>query len=140
MTNTIDPSYLLSSIQNDRKTTGSNVLGKDDFLKILMTQLQNQDPMNPLQDKDFIAQMATFSSLEQMTNMNKSLESFLKTLEKNNLQDASMLIGKTIAYLDDQGGEKTAKVKSVSLKEGQTLYQLDDGKTSLVAGEIIKIE
>ncbi|WP_423778510.1 flagellar hook capping FlgD N-terminal domain-containing protein, partial [Enterococcus faecium] len=51
MTNTIDPSYLLSSIQNHRKATGSNILGKDDFLKILMTQLQNQDPMNPLQDK-----------------------------------------------------------------------------------------
>jgi flagellar basal-body rod modification protein FlgD len=72
--------------------------------------------------------------------MNKSLESFLKSQEKNNLQDASMLIGKTITYLDDKEVERTAKVKSVSLKEGQTLYQLDDGKTSLAAGQIIKIE
>ena len=63
MVNTINSTYLLSNLQKDRKA-GSDILGKDDFLKILMTQLQNQDPLNPMQDKDFIAQMATFSTLE----------------------------------------------------------------------------
>ena len=77
MTNTIDSSYLLSNYQNEQRKTGSSTLGKDDFLKILMTQLQNQDPLNPMQDKDFVAQMATFSSLEQMTNMNDTLQKFV---------------------------------------------------------------
>ncbi|TVR57111.1 MAG: flagellar hook assembly protein FlgD [Spirochaetaceae bacterium] len=53
---------------NDGKEK-TQALGKDDFLKILITQLQNQDPMSPMEDREFIAQMAQFSTLEQMTNM-----------------------------------------------------------------------
>ncbi|MDE3838522.1 flagellar hook assembly protein FlgD [Bacillus methanolicus] len=141
MANTIDSSLLLSNYQQNTRKTGTNILGKDDFLKILMTQLQNQDPLNPMQDKDFIAQMAQFSTLEQITNMGKSLENFLKSQEQNYMLQASMMIGKTVTFLDANNEEKTAVVKSVSFKDGKTLFQLDDNEhSSIDSSQIIKIE
>lgn len=51
----------------------TDTLGRDQFLKILLTQLQNQDPTNPIDDREFVTQLATFSSLEQQMNMNESI-------------------------------------------------------------------
>lgn len=74
-----------------RKT--SNQLGKDDFLKLLITQLSNQDPTNPMEDTEFISQMAQFSSLEQMTNMSTA---FSKMANFINSQEAASTIGRTV--------------------------------------------
>ena len=49
-------------------------IGKDEFLKLLVAQLQNQDPLNPLQNEEFVAQLATFSSLEQLISINKAVQ------------------------------------------------------------------
>lgn len=68
-------------------------LGKDDFLKLLITQLSNQDPTSPMDNTEFIAQMAEFSSLEQMTNMNASFEKMNSMLSSS---QAVNTIGKTV--------------------------------------------
>ena len=73
--------------------TVSNELGKDDFLKLLITQLQNQDPTEPMENQEFIAQMAQFSSLEQMTNMSTS---FAKMASFISSQEATNTLGKTV--------------------------------------------
>lgn len=68
--------------QESNPTKKNNQISeKDQFLNILMTQLTHQDPMNPLEDKDFIAQMAQFSSLEQLTNLNTTMEKLTTTVE-----------------------------------------------------------
>lgn len=72
-------------------------LGKDDFLKILITQLQHQDPTAPLEDKEFIAQMAQFSSLEQMTNLSTSFGKLQGLLASS---EASGILGKQVLIQD----------------------------------------
>ncbi|MFC0474729.1 flagellar hook assembly protein FlgD [Robertmurraya beringensis] len=146
MGNTINSSLLLSNYQTTQRSTGSDTLGKDDFLKILMTQLQNQDPLNPMQDKDFIAQMATFTSLEQMTNMNKSITSLVSAQEQNQLISYSQFIGKEVSWhklteSDDGSSEieqGTGKIVSLKFTDGVATFLLEDG-TSLTSGNISQI-
>ena len=72
-TGAVWPNYSKTSVQAAAKNDNSNTLGKDQFLRILVTQLRNQDPMEPLQDREFIAQMAQFTSVEQLMNMSTEL-------------------------------------------------------------------
>jgi flagellar basal-body rod modification protein FlgD len=88
-------------------------LDKDDFLKILITQLQYQDPTNPMQDKEFIAQMAQFSSLEQMTNM---ANSFGKLSSVLNSSEAQSLLGRNVEVMD---GEKAIYGKVSQVVRGE---------------------
>ena len=72
-------------------------LGKNDFLKLLITQLSYQDPTNPMQDKEFIAQMAQFSTLEQMTSMSAD---FAKLTSMMTGSEASGALGKNVELAD----------------------------------------
>jgi flagellar basal-body rod modification protein FlgD len=114
---------------NSTKTSEQNgILGKDDFLRILTTQLSHQDPSSPLQDKDFIAQMATFSSLEQMTNLNKAFDKFAKS----QMNQYTAAIGKEISWIT--GGPispLTGVVTGVSTKDGNYFYMIGNEKVPM---------
>ena len=71
-------------------------MGKDDFMKILITQLSHQDPTKPMEDKEFIAQMAQFSSLEQMTNMSTQ---FTTVAERLNSSSAMNVLGQKVELM-----------------------------------------
>ena len=94
-------------------------LGKDEFLKILVTQLQNQDPMSPMEDTDFIAQLAQFSSLEQMQSLNTSYT----------FGQAYNLIGKNVfsTITNDQGVAEDVfgKVTGVLSSKGAAYLEID---------------
>lgn len=71
----------------------SNELGRDDFLRILITQLRHQDPTDPMDDKEFVAQMAQFSSLEQMTNLASDFTELAGVLRAG---QAENVLGRTV--------------------------------------------
>jgi flagellar basal-body rod modification protein FlgD len=100
--------YNKTLVVEGRKTQQS--LGKDDFLKLLIAQLSNQDPTSPMENTEFIAQMAQFSSLEQMTNMNAEFSKLNTTLTSNS---AMGTLGKTVD-LDLNGVTTTGVVTAIT--------------------------
>ncbi len=107
--------------------SSNNDLGKDAFLKILITQLSNQDPLDPLKDTEFIAQMAQFSTLEQITNMNKSIEQMAAL----NKASAVSYIGRVIEYTDDDGLPAYSQVGYVRFENGKVILNTVDGDVPL---------
>lgn len=104
-------------------------LDKDDFLKLLITELTHQDPTNPMQDREFIAQMAQFSSMEQMLNMNKSMD---KLVDRFSFQSSFDLLGRDVEVTKETvvNDEKmssiiSGKVEAISKKGGDTFAKVN---------------
>jgi len=89
-------------------------LDQDDFLKLLTTQLSNQDPLKPMEDTQFIAQMAQFSALQQATTLTKEFEAFSNAQQ---ISSAQNLLGRTVTLTAD-GAATTGPVSEVRIKAG----------------------
>src|SRR5690554_5140686 len=110
--------------QEDQRTPKTE-LGKEEFLKILVAQLKNQDPLSGGDNAEYIAQLAQFSSLEQMQNLNENLETgFSMMLYHQNAQYASQLIGKNVTL---NNGEDVIQgvVEKTKLSEGNVHIVVD---------------
>jgi len=102
--------------------TDNGSLGKDQFLKLFVAQLQHQDPMNPMNDSEFMAQMASFSTLEQVSNLAAANERMAASMTSNS---AVGLIGRTVTYLDENDQLHTGKVDKVTTAGGKPLLTVD---------------
>ncbi|MFD1067569.1 flagellar hook assembly protein FlgD [Oceanobacillus locisalsi] len=138
----IDSSLYISNQQNERKPSAE--LGKDEFLELLVTQMQNQDPMNSMDESEFIAQMATFSSLEQMMNMSQSMDLLVNNQLVSPAIQYSHMIGETVNYrtFDEDTGEETGmesdEIMSVSEQEGWAVFHLESGK-KIYADSVVEV-
>ena len=115
MSTTIDGVTLLDPSEMKPKEAANGQLGKDAFLKMLVAQLQHQDPMNPMEDSDFMGQMASFSSLEQITNLAAANERIAASLTSTS---AVGLIGRTVTYTDESDQIHTGVVEKVTTAGG----------------------
>jgi len=137
MSNTIDTTLKTSKTNDISGSQGivtNDSLGKDDFLKLLVAQMQNQDPLSPMDNKDSIAQLATFSSLEQMNNIAASMETLNSTMslfsQHSSLMQGTAMIGKWVSGVDVDGETIIAgTVEAVKWLEGDPKLQIrkEDG-------------
>lgn len=142
-----DSMYLINK-KRDERQTGPDTMGKDAFMKILIAQLTNQDPTNPMKDNEFIAQMAQFSSLEQTMNMAKAFEKFAEAQTQSQLIQYNNFIGKDVKWhevtdkKDEEGkpiiNEGTGNIKSIKYVDGSVIFTLEDGK-ELTPGNISEV-
>ncbi|PKM89920.1 MAG: flagellar hook assembly protein FlgD [Firmicutes bacterium HGW-Firmicutes-12] len=144
---------------SEQTTTTNQNLGKDEFLKLLITELQYQDAMNPMEDKEFISQMAQFSSLEQMQNLSTVMEEGLQALMEsqqtlgetmagamdlmwenkalNSLNQGVGLLGREITYQFGEE-EKTGVVTALKQVEGSYTAIVDGEEVSLLNIKLVK--
>lgn len=124
----VDSLLSATSGSSASSTTGksSKGLGMDAFLQLLVTQLQYQDPLSPMDDKEFVAELAQFSSLEQLTEINSGIDGLSKLTQEQQMIGAVNFIGKTI----------DATGTAVSVEEGKatsvTFSLPEDANTCLI--------
>lgn len=132
----------VSASNNSQAATDSatrvpvQTLGQDDFMKLLVTQLTNQDPLNPMKDTEYIAQMAQFTSLEQSKDMNANIG---KLRTDQHLLQANALIGRSVDLQSDtEGGPVIAGVVSaVEMKKGEPLIVVN--QTPHALSDVLRI-
>jgi flagellar basal-body rod modification protein FlgD len=113
----------------DPSTAAKKNLDAEDFLKLLTVQLSNQDPLEPMKDTDFIAQMANFSSLEQMRELGKSFDNFA---EEQQRVAAQAYLGKEVTLAPAGAKETTGTVSAISRDdEGNLTVTVGDGEYSV---------
>jgi flagellar basal-body rod modification protein FlgD len=99
-----------------------NTVDYQSFLKLLVAQMKNQDPTSPMESTDYVAQLATFSNVEQAVQVNAKLESLLQSSQ---MSQASSIIGRTVTSAD---GTITGKVSEVKLYSDGIIAILENGK------------
>ena len=99
-------------------------LKTEDFIKMMITQLQNQDPMEPAKNEQLLAQMSQIGQLESAAQLQTSLS---RLVLQNNLGAAGNLIGKAVEGLGDDGDELAGEVTSVRVEAGDVYLELDTG-------------
>lgn len=100
-------------------------LKTEDFIKMMVTQLQNQDPMEPAKNEALLAQMSQISQLESSTQLQTSLKTLVL---QNNISSAGAMIGKMVQGKDAVGQDLEGIVSSVRVEDGQLYLELDSGK------------
>lgn len=117
-----------TQLKEQQKVVSKNALGEADFLQLMITQLKNQDPTKPMEDKQFIAQMAQFTSLKQMNNLAATMSTFTKEFS---FTKAVALVQKEINWTDGNGRLHQGVVDSVRVKGGESYLVVGDQEVQM---------
>ncbi len=124
------------STSSTTPTSAQSPLGKEDFLQLLVAQLSAQDPLNPMDSREFSAQLAQFSALEQMTNINTTLEDLVKAQQAMGNSSLISLIGKLVDIPGDSfehtQGKTTNLTYSLNAEASTTKIEIYNSTGALV--------
>lgn len=120
---------------NIPKQAGS--VDKSSFLNLLVTQLRNQDPLEPVENTEFISQLATFQSLESQISMSDRLEDLVGLQESQlalaGLSQAALLVGKHVTWEDADGNARSGTIQTVTVENGVMMVNTENGKVPVGA-------
>jgi len=119
----------------DREDTGFAALDSEDFLRLLITQLQNQDPTEPTSNEDLLNQISAMRSLQSNVQLSDSLQSLTSNQQ---LSTAASYIGKTITGIDTSDASVTGLVTRAFIRDSRTFVELDDS-TEVEVGRVSSI-
>lgn len=116
-----------------------NELDRDAFLRLLMEQIRNQDPLDPMDNTAMVAQLAQFSALEQMNNLNTGLEALASRLDQTlSFMSGASLIGRTVTWVDTEGTVNRGAVEAVSLNSGAVQLRVEGRTVPLSAVGVVE--
>lgn len=124
----------VSALGNTASARGSGKqyeLKSEDFIKMMLTQLQNQDPLEPAKNEQLLTQMSQIGQLQASTQLQSSLKDLVL---QNNLSSAGSMIGKLVEGVDEVGDQLTGLVTSVRVENGQIFLEMDNGKRMPMTG------
>jgi flagellar basal-body rod modification protein FlgD len=137
--NSTAPADVLSQyqIQEESKAKGSNELGKNAFMELMLAQMKNQDPLKPQENGDFVAQLAQFSSLEEMQNLSGTVDDMAGQFRSSQALQASAMVGKSVLAPTNVGilgseGEVTGTIEVPASTGGLNLSVMSS------AGELVR--
>jgi flagellar basal-body rod modification protein FlgD len=113
-----------SKSSNTTTTTSSTGVDYNTFLQLLIAEMKNQDPTNPMDTSQYMSQFAQLSSVEQAMQTNNKLDALLSS---QSLSQANGLIGKTVSFTDSTGASFSGKVASVSINSDGSVATLENG-------------
>lgn len=131
-----------TSTTTTSSTTDSSELGEQDFLQLLIAQLQNQDPLNPVENQEFVAQLATFSSLEQQQQQTELLQELINSQNNNTSAQALALIGKEVSvavseFTIEEGQDVDFTIDATEI--GSQVVRIYDSTGEVVRTELLDI-
>jgi flagellar basal-body rod modification protein FlgD len=112
-------------------------VSRESFLNLLVTQLRHQDPLEPVENTEFISQLATFQSLESQLSMGARLEDLVALQESQlslaGLSQAALLVGKHVTWIDAEGKPGQGTIDTVTVENGVMMVNTENGKIPVAA-------
>ena len=131
--NPIDTTTSQAAQQARRDPT---ILGKDDFLKLLVSQMRYQDPLAPSDSQQWMGQMAQFTEVEQVTNIASSNDKIVSSLNRSGTLS---LIGRTVTYTGSDASDVTGQVQQVDMTSDGKATLTVDGVGGIDAGSVTQV-